>query len=618
MDKLLALLRQHWGKASSLAVLLICGAALLVSPTLRDQAHRAWHGAAAWVGLADTSAGPGKVFWCPMHPQIKSDRENAICPICTMALIELKGGVVDPPENLILTTQQIQQAGVASEPAMRRTLYREIDTTGRIAHDERRYAGISSWISGKSRIDKLHVNFTGEFVRKGAPLVELYSPTLITAQEEYLIALDARVRRAGRSGADRLGLGQDTLFEAARQKLIYQGMTLAQIEQLRTTRTPLSRIPIYAPVSGTVIHRHVQEGEYVNEGDWLFHLSDLTQLWLMVDVFEDELPLVEIGGNVEFTVESLPGEKFSGRIAFVEPKVDPKTRSIRVRLDVENPQRKLMPGMYARAVLRRNITAALAVPENAVLWSGQRSVVIVRDGEGTFRPREVELGSRWLYARENTKAKRASLGFGDGSIRYHEVLAGLTPGEIVVTSGAFLLNAESQFQSVLTKMLPPVNERATLEQVLGDPLAGQIRQVLGAYFKLSEALADDQIEQAFARLATLSVASQSLAQSAVDQGAGELARDAQKFAQLTAELAAAPIKDAKDARTRFGRISHDWTTLLARHGGKSLFGKDLYQFECGMAKVGYERWLWWSPETHNPYMGQAMPKCGKKLDVLEP
>jgi len=278
----------------------------------------------------------------------------------------------------------------------------------------------------------------------------------------------------------------------------------------------------------------------------------------------------------------------------------------------------LKAGMFARVRLEHTWSSMLSVPENAVLWSGQRAVVMVKAGEGTFQPREVQLGRKWLYASDNAATGDSSLGFGDDRVRYHEVLAGLAVGDEVVTAGAFLLNAESQFQSVLAKMLPPESQEMTLEQVVGEPIATQIRNVLEAYFELSRLLAEDQLGEVPSQLAALNQATRTLVESAAAGDADTLQADAAKFHQLVASLSNSPPHDAVDARTRFGRISQELTKLLKAHGGKTLFGRDLYQFECGMSGVGYERWLWWSPEIHNPYMGQKMLKCGTKLDVLEP
>ena len=607
----LSLLRLQWRKLSILVLVISCVVAYVASPLVRDKTHLTWHAALAWAGIGGESVDTSKVFWCPMDPQIKSKKENAVCPICNMALIELEGGIVEAPQHLTLTVQQVQQAGVVTEPVMRRKVYREIDTTGRVDYDERRLATITSWVHGKSRIDKLHVNYRGIHVEQGQPLVELYSPGLIVAQQEYLSALRTLLR-GSTSGFE------SELLKSARQKLRYQGLSDSQIDELSESKEPRDRITILAPFSGTVHKRNVQEGQYVMEGDMLFELVDLSHLWVFADIFEEEIALVKLGLPVEIFVQHIPERTFHGKIAFIDHMVKSGTRTVPIRIDFPNTDLLLKAGMFARVRLRHDWPSVLAVPENAVLWSGQRAVVMVTSGEGTFAPHEVQLGRKWLYSADNGATGNGTLGFGKDRIRYHEVLAGLSPADEVVTAGAFLLNAESQFQNVLAKMLPPESQRATLEQVVGEPIGSRIRGVLDAYFKLSELLAADNLVDVPARLAALSESTKTLAEAASESDADTLKADASKFHALVTSLSAEAPKDAIDARTRFGRLSHELTKLLAAHGGKTLFGHDLYQFECGMAQVGYERWLWWSPEVHNPYMGQRMLKCGTKLETLEP
>ncbi|WP_203329174.1 efflux RND transporter periplasmic adaptor subunit [Candidatus Laterigemmans baculatus] len=583
---------------------------VLTVPQARTQADAVWHRAVAWAGFADEAGDSGVVYWCPMHPQIKRNDPNDVCPICNMALVPLVGGGLEAPEHLTLTSRQIQQAGVATEPVLRRKLHREIDTTGRIAADERREAKITSWIRGKSRIEKLYVNFTGAHVQQGDVIAELYSPELIVAQQEFLMARDTSTSRL--SGVD--------LRKYASQKLRDQGMTQEQIDRLVQTQEVLERVPVHAPLTGTVLERHVQQGEYIEEGETLFQIVNLEEVWLLADIYEEELPLVDMGQQVTVTVPSFPGESFEGVVSFVDPTVQLESRTVRVRIEIPNSDGRLKPRMYARAQFRAELPQTLAVSENAVLWSGQRQVAVVKLGEGAFEPREIEIGLRWLYPSTSEAAYQpgAELQFGSDFKRYHHVLSGLSPGEEVVTAGAFLLSAESQFQSVLTKMLPPEERSATLEEAIGEELAKDIRQLLNRYFHLSQALAGDKLDEAVAAFAALGEAASTLAVQAHENQVPELTVLSERIARQADEIGNQPPADLKEARFHFGRISRQMVQLLAENGGQTLFGEDVFLFRCGMSKVGYENWLWWSEEKLNPYMGQKMLTCGSQLDVLEP
>lgn len=611
---------RHWGKSIMLVVLLSFGAALYAKPDWRQRAETLAQPVLEWTGFVQHSHDSDDVYWCPMHPEIKRKNANDVCPICNMALVLLEGGGADSkPGELTLTVRQVQQAGVVSEAVLRRKLYRETDTTGRIAYDERLLTMITSWVRGKSRIEKLHVNYKGIHVHKGDLLAELYSPDLIVAQDEYLIAMQSQ--------ADVRGFNlRQSLMDASRQKLLDQGMTPDQITQLEQAKKVSRTIPIYATAHGTVHMRHVQEGQYVMEGEKLFELVDLSRMWVFADIFEDEVPQVSLGTKVSITTASRPDEAFEGTVSFVDHMVKPGTRTVPIRVIVDNSHHKLKAGMYVRVQFRRDWPGVLAVPENAVMWTGQRAVAIVRQSEGSFQPRELRLGDRWLYESPETRDQRREAGSGRATLdsglaarrRYHAVLAGLSPGEQVVTAGAFLINAEAQFQNVLAKMLPPEDQPATLESAVGEPLAGGIRKVLDGYYKLTTSLTEDQLAPIAGQADALVAASQQLAQLASESGAAELQMAATTIAEHATEIGGKGPADLKAARIGYGRISRDMFTLLSENGGPTLLGKDVFAFRCGMAKVGYENWLWWSPEKHNPYMGQRMLSCGTTLESLKP
>jgi Cu(I)/Ag(I) efflux system membrane fusion protein len=291
-------------------------------------------------------------YFCPMHPNIVRS-EPGSCPICGMPLAERPRTEVKalPPGVLAqvqLTPLKVQLGRIGTSPVEYRLLAHEIRTVGTVDYDETRRAFIAARIKG--RIDKLMVNYTGQHVEKGDPLVWIYSPDLLVAQEELLSAVRTRDRQ--RSAGDLAGLGAQTLVEAARKKLVLWGITDQQIDEIIKRGTPETHLTVYSPMSGIVTERKVLEGNYVSEGQDLYTIADLSRVWMQTSIFEDQLAGVKVGTAVAVTSTAYPNEVFAGRITFIAYTVDPATRTVAARVEIANPELKLRPGMYAEAVIR--------------------------------------------------------------------------------------------------------------------------------------------------------------------------------------------------------------------------------------------------------------------------
>jgi Cu(I)/Ag(I) efflux system membrane fusion protein/cobalt-zinc-cadmium efflux system membrane fusion protein len=326
----------------------------------------------------------------------------------------------------------VQNMGVRMEPVVRRDLSRSLRTVGRVAYDERRVDHVHTEVQGW--IERLFVEYEGELVRRGQPLLEIYSPQLVSTQEELLLA--ARYRDATReSRFEDVARGGEDLFVATRRRLELWDISKRDIERLLETGEVRKNLTLYAPTKGVVTHLMVRKGMEVGSNDNLYTIADLTRVWVYADVYEYELPWVKEGQNAVIDLSYLPGRSFEGAVTYVYPFLDPKTRTARVRIELDNPELILKPDMFANVTIETETReAVLAVPEEAVIRSGVRSLAIVALGEGRFSPRQVTLG----------------IDSGDGWI---EVQDGLAEGDLVVTSGQFLIDSESRLQAAVRKML---------------------------------------------------------------------------------------------------------------------------------------------------------------------
>jgi Cu(I)/Ag(I) efflux system membrane fusion protein len=300
-------------------------------------------------------------------------------------------------------------------------LFRVVRAEGILGTDETKLVHIAARVAG--RLDRLDLDFTGESVRRGAPIYSIYSPDLVSSGREYALALEnlARARAGGDAGYVE---SAESLVQAARERLALWGLDRDQIDRIASTRRPEVDLVVRSPISGTVIEKKVVQGQYVTEGQDLFLLADLSRLWLSAKVYEQELGGIKIGQLAVAHFAAFPGREFQGRIRFIDPVLDPATRTAGVRIELPNPGGLLKPGMFANAELRIDLGRGLAIPKSSVLDTGVRQIVYVQLSPGRFAGREVRLGPP----------------AGD----LVQVLQGLNAGEQVVTSANFLIDSQSQ------------------------------------------------------------------------------------------------------------------------------------------------------------------------------
>ena len=343
-----------------------------------------------------------QLYTCSMHPFIIKDKPGT-CPICGMELIKkidnapADGGAqtaeqkqqADMLGHVSLSPTQRVMANVATVEAKKAALNKEINAVGIVQYDQSRQAKVTAWIAG--RIDKLHVNTVGAFVSKDKPVAEVYSPDLLATQQEYLLAVKSR-EQLKNSPIPSISQNGDGLVASSKQRLMLFGVKESQIAELEKAGKPNIRLPIYTPLSGIVIEKMVQQGQYVNTGEVLFNIADLSTVWVEIEVYENEFPNIHVGQQVEIRSQSFPGKPFTGRIAFIYPFLDPKTRTVKARVEMPNPGMKLKPDMFVNAIIKVPLGSAIVVPVTAVIDTGKRQVVWVETSPGMFEPRDVQVG----------------------------------------------------------------------------------------------------------------------------------------------------------------------------------------------------------------------------------
>ena len=459
-----------------------------------------------------------QIWTCSMHPQIRQNKPGK-CPICFMDLIPVTSGENTKPTQISFSENSLKLMEIQTTPAERKFVDAPIRLVGMIDYDESRIKNITAWTDG--RIDRLFVDFTGIRVVKGDHMVSLYSPQLISAQAEFLESLRA-TQNLSAQASDMIKKSIQDTTQASKEKLLLLGISEEQIEQIAKTGQPSNHITINSPVDGIVIEKQLSEGEYVQTGTIIYTIADLSHLWIKLDAYESDLQWIRYGQQVEFTAEALPGQTFRGIITFIPPVLDPVTRTVKVRVNFDNPDGKLKPGMFVRAVVNSKIASdaividqslagkficpmhtwvikdsngqcdicsmdlvvseklgyivqtpdkpPLVIPASAPMITGKRAVVYVQVPDAnkpTFEGREIAIGPR----------------AGD----YYIVEAGLAEGELVVTNGNFKIDSALQIQAKPSMMspgdsnsaLPPAHHgsshmQETIEQTLCPVMGGPI------------------------------------------------------------------------------------------------------------------------------------------------
>ena len=601
---------------------------------------------------AGPTARAAEVWTCSMHPQIRQPKPGK-CPICAMDLIPVagdSGSEAGVPRQITLSPSARKRAEVVVAPVERLAVEVEIRMVGKVQFDETRLAYIAPRVAG--RIDRLYANFSGMPVKSGDHLADMYSPEMVAAQQELLQA----VQSAGGASASA------TLLNATRERLRLWGLTAEQIAEIERSGQVRDHVTFYSPIGGIVVEKEAREGQYVETGMRLFTVADLTRVWVQLDAYESDLAWLRYAQDVEFQAEAYPGETFKGTIAFIDPILNPMTRTVKVRVIVANADGRLKPEMFVRAVVKAavagdgkvlrsdlrgkwispmhpeivkdgpgacdvcgmplvraeelgyvdadetDVVLPLVVPVSAPLVTGKRAMVYVAlpKEEGVYEGRDVVLGPR----------------AGD----YYLVKEGLKAGERVVVHGAFKLDSSLQIQGK-PSMMAPDGGSAPVEHLPGEaspavlPVVAapeafrkQVDLVLDSVLTMADALADDSLEAARtnASRATNALAAVDMALLVGDAHA----RWMQSLKALNLSLdQLIPAKDIESFRTAFSSLSSEMARVVKTFG--PVRSEPVYVIHCPMAFENRgSNWLQKDQAVRNPYFGKSMLMCGEVSETI--
>ena len=542
------------------------------------------------------------IWTCSMHPQIRL-AEPGKCPICGMDLIPLENNHSEAdPNALQMTENAMKLANIQTMIVGSKEASKELRLNGKVQIDERKLYAQSTHIPG--RIEQLSINFTGEKVNRGQRLGMVYSPELVTAQEELLQAYSIRN-------------SQPELFDAAKQKLRNWKIGDKSINKIISSGKPIQQFPISADVSGIVTAKKVELGDYVERGMPLYEIADLSSVWILFDVYESDIPWVKVGNKVSYTIHSLPGETFEGTISFLDPMINPETRVATARIEVKNAENKLKPEMFASGIVKNNIsktgTTEIVIPKSAVMWTGERSIVYVKstsENKVNFKLREVMLGPS----------------LGDAYV----IKSGLENGEEIVINGTFTVDAAAQLAGKPSMMNPESNvaktengqsetaknskTEITAQAAISPKAKVALKPLYQEYLNLKDALAADNL--ANAKKAGIAM-QKSLSKVDMSLFSGDSHEIWMKHHNnLKTALQSAPnFKTIEEVRKAFQPISE---TMIALTNSFKPFGQTLYVQHCPMADNNKgANWISQFEEIKNPYFGAKMLNCGETKSTIK-
>lgn len=531
------------------------------------------------------TAGAAQFYTCSMHPQVIEDHPGK-CPICHMDLEPIGNGTTIDPT--IVQNMGLRVAKVSTGP-----LHTTLHTVGSFVEPEQNHVEINLRVSGW--IQKLYANQDGMAVAKGDKLFDLYSADLTAAADELIAARKAAAGVTGNDSTVQSASG--AIVAAARRKLELLGLPAADVEAIAAMDKAPATVTFTCPIAGHVTEKTVVEGSAVKAGDRVMRIADRSTLWLQVQVYEQQLPLVHVGTPVRAIVEGLPGKALEGTIEFIYPHLDMMARTATMRVVVPNPGHALHEGMYARVEIDAAVAErAVLVPREAVIDSGTRQIVFLAEGGGHFEPRNVSVGQT---------------GHGEGSANDDmvEVISGLSGDETVVTSGQFLLDSDSRMKEAIEKHL-----RDRLAMAPGGPKSmPSAATASAATSAAAAALPSDGIIRAYLGLQRALVGAdkpvETAALAAQAEAAANLlpAGDAKSLANAVASEARAMAGEPVDKqREAFKDLSAEVIRLVQQSPPSAGVAPALFELHCPMAKAD---WLQTTEETANPYLPDMLT-CG--------